>query len=289
MHMPTRSVAVVALLSLTACRSGGDAVLGSQVLVLESVGDVRQGGRKLEAGAAVSLEQTIEVGNGRCVLQLPDGEELRMFADSQLRPASPSSVRLFIGKLWARVPPGRATQLEVETPNAVAGVRGTEFFVEVAARRTRVAVIRGKVAVANSNARAKETTVEAGRQIVVEAEQPPQEAVAFDPAPDQASWKALETAPAPAPGEETPEDRAAPGERGAVPEETVPPRRKSAIEREGDETKSQLKKEAAETEKKLKKEEAGTRKALADEEKRTRDSLDKDRDKAKGSVKDFLD
>lgn len=62
-----------------------------------------------------------------------------------------TSIKIWSGRLWARVTKMfGSSEFEVEGPNAVAGVRGTEFVVEVASDgSTDINVLDGSVAVQN--------------------------------------------------------------------------------------------------------------------------------------------
>jgi hypothetical protein len=207
-------------------------------------------------------------------------------------------VNLTLGKIWASVKRRFAGEFEVQTPNAVAGVRGTEFIVHAEASRTRVAVVTGAVEVASRGAPKERLTVEKGEQVVVEGSQRPGAAVPFEPEVEKKAWDRLgdeypEVAPPPEPAAGGSEQGSAvpdapPPDAGG--EAAEPPRPKNALEREGEATKERLKKEAAATEKRLRREEKQTRDSLEKQEQKIRSDFEKDRDKAKaGSVKDFLD
>jgi hypothetical protein len=63
-----------------------------------------------------------------------------------------SAVVLFCGRLWAKIAKHRDPSFDVATPNAVAGVRGTQFTTTVADDGTaRVQVDEGTVAVSNDD------------------------------------------------------------------------------------------------------------------------------------------
>lgn len=66
--------------------------------------------------------------------------------------SSETRLKLFTGRLWARVSSlFGSTKFEVDSPNAVAGVRGTEFIMDVAEDGgTQVTVLQGSVAVTAS-------------------------------------------------------------------------------------------------------------------------------------------
>lgn len=96
--------------------------------------------------------------------RLKDGSMLRLGADTQLQlrtlsfdrsePRRKKKVRakLFFGRVWASVTSlfGSESSFEVETPNAVAGVRGTQFTATATeGGDTTVRVYSGKVLVSN--------------------------------------------------------------------------------------------------------------------------------------------
>jgi FecR protein len=94
----------------------------------------------LAAGAMVHEHDVIETApGGRVEISFANGTLLRIGESSRvlLREAPPSGgafrARLLLGNLWAKVHKLIAGEhFEVETENAVAGVRGTEFRVEAA-------------------------------------------------------------------------------------------------------------------------------------------------------------
>ncbi|MBC7793925.1 MAG: FecR domain-containing protein [Clostridia bacterium] len=114
----------------------------------ESPGKLNQavpGGGRVRTGADGAAEVTLD-----------DGTMIRVRASSQValsaspRPEKKNSVVLFFGRVWSKVVKSTngASNYEVNTPNAVAGVRGTEFETAVADNgKARVSVTEGKVAV----------------------------------------------------------------------------------------------------------------------------------------------
>jgi hypothetical protein len=120
--------------------------------------------RRSADGAVVSLSRGSSVRDGDLV-RVGDGSQARLLVDDQavielgagselrLQPAhreGSTSLRLLTGRLWARVSSlfGENT-VEVETMNAVAGVRGTSFFTEVDGDATTVSVEAGSVEVSS--------------------------------------------------------------------------------------------------------------------------------------------
>ncbi len=154
----------------------GDAVSATLVSV---TGDVRSGDTPLAVGAALNEGQSVQTGpNGSAVVELADGSRVRVPPSSL---AEVAASRNFGGRLPAgavasaeeaaaanapshwfagtmRVLRGsvevfatkvlRAKPLEVVTPTAVVGVRGTQYrvaFDEAAGRRTHSEVLEGVV------------------------------------------------------------------------------------------------------------------------------------------------
>lgn len=101
-------------------------------------GTVTVAGAPISTGAVLQPGDTVETqAGGRAEIALPGGSLLRIGESTRVTlspiPArSEFSARLLFGNLWARVHKlvGGET-FRVETENGVAGVRGTEFRVEV--------------------------------------------------------------------------------------------------------------------------------------------------------------
>lgn len=107
----------------------------------------------------------MSVSEGNQIITGADGNVRLLLASSAVVDLSPNtsmvvtrasssqktSIKLWSGRLWARVTKMFGTsEFEVEGPNAVAGVRGTEFVVEVAPDgSTDINVLDGSVAVQN--------------------------------------------------------------------------------------------------------------------------------------------
>lgn len=109
---------------------------------------------RVEAGSHVAVEGPIVLTD---VEQQPDDV--------------PSTLRMWVGRLWVHVVHRieRWVRFSVETPHAVAGVRGTVFYIEVLESDpgTIVGVREGSVAVAMEQS---EVMVEAGRVVKVRSE-----------------------------------------------------------------------------------------------------------------------
>ncbi len=115
----------------------------------------------------------ITAEGGRAIIQLPDGtrvvvRELSKLALSALHaqtgPSAPASkLKLIAGRFWSSFTKAVGHNLEIETPNAIAGVRGTEFQVAVGEGKSNLAVYDGKVGI---NAAGKGTEIPAGFAVV---------------------------------------------------------------------------------------------------------------------------
>jgi hypothetical protein len=111
---------------------------------------------------------------------LSDGSALELFEDTRVEVcdsrATESGINtaiLYLGRIWATIAkdPYDRTAFEIETPTAVAGVRGTEFSMAVGIDgATRVGVDHGLVEV-SSDVGAVE--LPAGKETVVEWNRPP--------------------------------------------------------------------------------------------------------------------
>lgn len=102
-------------------------------------GTASASGQPLAVGATLQPGDTVETQAGaRVEIALPGGSVLRLGESSRLT-LSPAiteqafSAKLFFGNLWTKVHKLLAGEsYAIETQNGVAGVRGTEFRVEVA-------------------------------------------------------------------------------------------------------------------------------------------------------------
>jgi hypothetical protein len=111
----------------------------------------------LVQGAVLHEGDVVRTGaDGRVEISLPGGSTLRLGQNAafELRELAPERkrfrARLWIGSLWAKVHKLLHDEaFQIETDNAVAGVRGTEFLVEAGAEagEDRVRVYEGAVEV----------------------------------------------------------------------------------------------------------------------------------------------
>jgi hypothetical protein len=140
------------------------------VSLLEGTAQVRRGPnvpQDLRQGSSVQQGDLVETGDdSRLELKLPDASALRLGPRARLALAAAHfergparrqlSVRLFFGKVWAKVTSvaGGEQRFQIETENAVAGVRGTIFRVDAHQDRSvLVRVYSGTVAVRRNAAR----------------------------------------------------------------------------------------------------------------------------------------
>jgi ferric-dicitrate binding protein FerR (iron transport regulator) len=153
-------------------------------------GTVTASGQPLAVGATLQPGDTVETQAGaRVEIALPGGSLLRLGEGSRLT-LSPGiteqafSARLFFGNLWTKVHKLLAGEsYAIETQNGVAGVRGTEFRVEVAeAQPDLLRVYEGAVQVDGRDGRWSHG-VEPGHELRFAREaEPPRP---FDPAAEQ--------------------------------------------------------------------------------------------------------
>lgn len=137
----------------------------SRVVVVEGLVQFRTDNtttwQALDRGASLHPGDTVKTGESgrlrmlmanRSVVDLAPNSELRLRYISGPPKQRKVGLRMFIGRLWARVSgAGREERFEVETENAVAGVRGTSFFMDVdPVGETLITVSAGVVEVATA-------------------------------------------------------------------------------------------------------------------------------------------
>jgi hypothetical protein len=139
------------LLASLLCAAADDVPLRATLVE----GEVTRNGAPLAEGDALHEGETVQTGAGaRAEISTTAGSVVRLGESSKMTLGSAAggkvfSARLFLGNLWAKVHKLVAGEsFQVETENAVAGVRGTEFRVEVApGKEDLVRVYEGAVEV----------------------------------------------------------------------------------------------------------------------------------------------
>ncbi|TBR17983.1 hypothetical protein EPO15_15700 [bacterium] len=103
--------------------------------VVLASGQVTLAGRPAKAGDAAADGDTVKTGQkSSAIVEYPDGSRVKLRADTALKlavPAEPAGVAgglLTLGGVFARVAKGQPGHFKMNTPTAVASVRGTEFF-----------------------------------------------------------------------------------------------------------------------------------------------------------------
>jgi hypothetical protein len=158
---------LLAAAALWAAPAGAAAPPSASVTFLSGEATRQAGGRteKLAPGSLVHQDDLVETGDRtRLELKLPDRSVLRLGPRSTLRLTTATfgatagdrsvSASLLVGQIWAKVEKavGGESRFEVQTKNAVAGVRGTTFRVD--ARQDQSCVVKvysGAVAVASGS------------------------------------------------------------------------------------------------------------------------------------------
>jgi FecR protein len=158
-----------ALLIFHPCQARADESGGNEATVTTVLGTARvyaagsKSGRLLKQGDPLKKDQEVKVAaKSRVEIRFPDGTVMRLAEKSSLRlnelafnkttEQKNVKVGLNVGKLWAKVQKLSTpdSTVEVKTSNAVAGVRGTVYRVNVEADKSAlVKVYEGEVYVAN--------------------------------------------------------------------------------------------------------------------------------------------
>ncbi len=114
-------------------------------------GDVTLDNAPAKDGLAIGDSSAITTGKDSfAVITLEPGSVIEIRAQSSLKLGANEraklSLKLLTGAVWSFIPKGAS--YEVDAPNAVAGVRGTAFFVEVGKRKdTYICACSGDVAI----------------------------------------------------------------------------------------------------------------------------------------------
>lgn len=169
-------------------------VVGRVRAVTGEVSLQRRDGERLvpEARQLLHLGDTLVSGEGTARLELDQGGELLLRPNSQLELENLSSsesggqaseIELLRGDVDIEIVPGRGTRFQIQTPAAVAAVRGTDFRVSSADRwgeEMRVEVLGGSVLVAGES----DALLQRGQGVKVQEGEAPGELVPLLPAPD---------------------------------------------------------------------------------------------------------
>jgi hypothetical protein len=172
--------------------------------VVQIQGEATGAGAQLAAGSRLLPGTNIKTGDdGYMTLELPDGSQLRVQAQSQVAldrmktysstGMYDTSVQLKAGRIDSHAAPQRGPggRFEIRTPSAAAGVRGTDFRITVdeTSGVTRSEVLAGVVGITASNST---VPVTAGFGTVVERDAPPSAPRRLLPAPDLSRLPALQ-------------------------------------------------------------------------------------------------
>jgi ferric-dicitrate binding protein FerR (iron transport regulator) len=120
-----------------------------------------------KADLEIGETSTIETGkDGRATITVEPGSLIEVRANSKVTfgasPRAKNSLKLLVGALWSFLPDN--SSFEVETQNAVAGVRGTIFFVKVDKKgkkeSTYVCACHGNVAMKSADGKSFDQVVE---------------------------------------------------------------------------------------------------------------------------------
>lgn len=160
----------------------------------EAGGDVKVAGKPATVGMKIRQGDRIVVAKGYAVLATaPRGDLVRIFSDTVtefLALGASSRLRLDEGKVWVTVKKlGQREEFHVETVNAVAGVRGTDFLVERKGPVTRVGVAEGQVAVRDLDG--NEVTLKANEQTRVVEDRPPEPPSRFNGKFEMSLWESI--------------------------------------------------------------------------------------------------
>jgi hypothetical protein len=98
----------------------------------------------LAASTSGPPRQILRCGRGVTIEALP-GTNVSIVAPGQGE--TPTGAKVSGGAILVTVPAHRGVTFDVTTPDAVASVRGTKWFVEAAFQKTSVFVLRGRVGV----------------------------------------------------------------------------------------------------------------------------------------------
>lgn len=160
-----------------------------RVRVATVEGVVMRGKQRLKAGDLIAAGSSIEVQEGRVELALGEQGSVKLFRKSRVQIKRSNLFHLTIGRLWAKIR-SLGQGFEVSTPNAVAGVRGTEFVVEVLPNRSMVGVVHGTVEVASTKTPQQGRPVKGNQQARLDGTDTTVKLAPFKAQATLASWEA---------------------------------------------------------------------------------------------------
>lgn len=130
--------------------------------------------KKAKIGRKIKVGEAVKVGpNGRAKLTFSNGDqfivspgttyELGFDDGSTAKKKAGSVLRIFYGKMRGIVSKkGPRNRLKIKTRGAVAGVRGTDFFISADPKKVQFTVLRGRVAIEKAEGIKKPVIVETG-------------------------------------------------------------------------------------------------------------------------------
>ncbi len=173
--------------------------VNARVAAVAGEAEAKRGGQEQVLGPEAELVAGTRVttgSSGFVVIRLADGTIIRVQPASELElrrlqqvlrgEAFDDTLHLSRGRVAISAAPRRApgARLEVVTPKAVAGVRGTEFRAGASEQRSQFEVLAGLVAVGDTAGRDPAVSVAEGEGVVFDPAAGPPEVVKLLPAPD---------------------------------------------------------------------------------------------------------
>lgn len=135
--------------------------VGRVVVKARSVFIERNGKSSLVSGfgAFFSLGDKIRTGpTGKALITLKNGDTIFLSHNSELEPETPENkdgfsnqVLRILGKIRAKIQKTKTRNVRFATPNAVIGIKGTDFVVEFKKNQTSVATVEGLVNLASAS------------------------------------------------------------------------------------------------------------------------------------------
>lgn len=132
-------------------------------------------------GRKINLGEAVKVGpNGTAKLNFPNGDQfivsagttfaLTGAANTDTPEAEGGILNIFYGKMRAIISKkGPRNTMKIKTRGAIAGVRGTDFYISAAPEKISLTVLRGKVAIEKANGIEKPLIIETGMSANVKA------------------------------------------------------------------------------------------------------------------------